>query len=139
MNLTKDQREQLRMKYRGRCAYCGTKLDRSWQADHMEPVERISKFDPLTRKLVYTGRMRYPERDVIENLQPACRRCNSDKADSSVNNWRIRLEDSHARLERNYASYYHALRFGLIVPMPPKVVFFFERPRRRILTTLYQR
>ena len=82
-----------------------------------------------------TGEVSHPDRHTIDNLWPACRRCNNDKSDDSLEGWRARLEDSHARLERNYATYYHALRFGLIRPAAPKVVFFFERPRRVLFTT----
>ncbi|WP_244260471.1 HNH endonuclease [Burkholderia gladioli] len=38
--LTKAQRERLRQKYAGRCAYCGTVLATRWHADHFDPVVR---------------------------------------------------------------------------------------------------
>jgi 5-methylcytosine-specific restriction endonuclease McrA len=133
--LSKAEREQVRMKCRGRCAYCGTVLDKNWQVDHLLPLQRISKYVPGSYRLVPTGEAHFPERHTLDNCMPSCRRCNNDKSDSSLEGWRSRLEDSHARLERNYATYYHALRFGLIRPAEPRVVFFFERPRRTLFTT----
>ena len=37
MALTKKQRVELRMKFGGRCAYCGCELpEKGWHADHVE-------------------------------------------------------------------------------------------------------
>ncbi|HHR4690493.1 TPA: HNH endonuclease, partial [Salmonella enterica] len=37
MSLTKKQRAELRMKFGGRCAYCGCVLpEKGWHADHVE-------------------------------------------------------------------------------------------------------
>ena len=41
MRLTKKQRDILRNKYGGRCAYCGCELGKTFHADHLEPVERV--------------------------------------------------------------------------------------------------
>ncbi len=36
--ISKIQRAELRMKFGGRCAYCGCKLpEKGWHADHVEP------------------------------------------------------------------------------------------------------
>ena len=92
--------------------------------------------DPLNRRtgyFVFTGVMSHPERDVPENLAPSCRPCNIHKGDLSLEEWRAHLERSCEVLTRNYATYKHAKRFGLVVEMAPVVVFFFERPRRMII------
>lgn len=87
------------------------------------------------------GTMMHPERNTRDNLVPACVSCNIHKSDSSLEQWRRLLEDSHRALTENYSTYRHAKRFGLIIETPPKVVFHFERftmpsenhkPRRRI-------
>lgn len=83
-------------------------------------------------KWVATGKMDYPERDCPENLTPACHWCNIDKGSYSLEGWRVKLQRSADVLTRNYSTYRHAKRFGLIVETAPKVVFFFERQRRRI-------
>lgn len=133
--LTKVQRAVLFAMFGGRCAYCGEKLGSRWQADHVEPIGRQSLWVSNGRGRGFfkpTGKLDYPERDHFGNLMPACALCNNDKSTHSLESWRAALEDSHARLARNYSTYKHALRFGLIKPMPAKVVFFFELPRRRI-------
>lgn len=40
MKLTKKQREKVRMKYGGLCAYSGTPLKDDWQVDHVVPIVR---------------------------------------------------------------------------------------------------
>ncbi|AZC19588.1 Phage-associated homing endonuclease [Pseudomonas sp. CMR5c] len=40
MRLKKSEREQVRLKYGGHCAYCGVLLGDRWHADHLEPVVR---------------------------------------------------------------------------------------------------
>ena len=41
MQLSKPQRDVLRMKFGGMCAYCGSELpEKGWHADHVEPVLR---------------------------------------------------------------------------------------------------
>jgi hypothetical protein len=134
--LTKAQRAQLFAMFSGRCAYCGEKLGSRWHADHVEPVGRQNCWVQGGRGqrgfFKPTGKLDYPERDHFGNLVPACHRCNIDKWAHPLESWRAALEESHARLERNYSTYRHALRFGLIKPIPAKVVFFFELPRRRI-------
>lgn len=129
-SLTKAQRSKLHGMYGGRCAYCGEVLTKTWQADHKEPVGRQGKW--VFGKYMQTGAMDWPERDCIENLVPACRPCNIHKSVYSLEEWRRILQNSGEVLTRNYATYKHAKRFGLVVELKPTVVFFFERPRRRI-------
>jgi hypothetical protein len=129
MKLSKKKREILRMKFGGKCAYCGQELVSRWQADHIEPVNRESKWvrQPNGRmKCVPTGVMGNPENDHEGNLIPACAACNNDKFNMSLRQWRKRLEDLPGVCERNHSAYRHAVRFGLIVPAPKKVVFHFE-------------
>lgn len=138
MNLSKAQREQLRSKYGGRCAYCGDELSKSWQADHVKPVQRISqlivkgagKYGKLTYKYTTTGEMHAPENDTYGNLVPACSPCNNDKGSMDLEQWRERLARAPEILVRNYSTYKHALRFGVIQVTNQPVVFYFERRRR---------
>jgi 5-methylcytosine-specific restriction endonuclease McrA len=134
--LSKQERAQLHGMFGGRCAYCGDELGKRWNADHVEPVERIYRWESGTGsrrgRYVYTGRMWYPERDHIRNLMPACTQCNNDKGSLRLEDWRARLQDLTGVLQRNYSAYRHAQRFGLVREVPTPVVFFFERPRRRI-------
>lgn len=42
MRLKKAEREQVRLKYGGHCAYGGVLLSVRWHADHREPVIRVA-------------------------------------------------------------------------------------------------
>jgi len=130
MRLSKQKREELRMKFGGKCAYCGHELNQRWQADHVAPVRRIAKYvrqPDGTTVQVRTGEMQQPENDHEGNLMPSCTACNNDKHDMSLENWRRRLEDLIGVCERNHSAYRHAFRFGLVIPNPKPVTFYFER------------
>lgn len=129
MRLTKQQRDSLRLKFDGCCAYCGEPLGERWHADHIEAVERKLEFVRTDRstRLRTTGEVHRPERDCIENLNPACAPCNIDKHAMSLESWRKKLQDSVGVLTRNQPTYRHALRFGLVQETGAVVVFHFER------------
>lgn len=125
-NMTKTEREKLRLKFGGRCAYCGCILPDRWHADHLKPVMRESKYI-RGQGFVQTGKMYAPEHDTIDNMMPSCIPCNVNKSDSSLETWRILLERQVEILQKNSAPYRHALRFGLIAETGRKVVFYFEQ------------
>lgn len=132
MNLSKTQRERIRLMYGGRCAYCGTPLLAKWHADHVKPVQRIGKWVNTGKgyKHVLTGELHRPERDNIDNFKPACVPCNIHKGDLALESWRRIITDAASSLHRNYATYRHAHRFGLIAVRVKPVRFFFETGRR---------
>lgn len=133
MRLTKAQRARLREMFGGRCAYCGCELGSRWHADHVEAVERKSIHVP-GKGFVMTGELWKPENDHIGNMMPACVPCNIDKLNSSVEEWRRKLHRGPEVLLRNYATYKHSLRFGLIEVTAKPVVFYFERTAAAIAT-----
>jgi len=117
MKLNKIQREKLKQKYDGQCAYCGDELSDKWHADHLEAV---------VRDLV-TGKPEKPENDVYENLMPACTACNHNKRSMSLESWRDLL--AHYRdvqVIRDCPQIRHLLRFGLVEFTQKPVVFYFE-------------
>lgn len=119
MRLTKSERETVRLKYAGLCAYCGKLLGERWHADHLEPIRR-----EWWNK---AGGMERPERDTLGNLMPACAPCNIDKHAMPLEDWRRKLQDAAGVLARNHATYRHAVRFGLVQETGARVVFYFER------------
>lgn len=129
MRLTKQQREQVRMRFGGRCAYCGQPLGERWHTDHVEPVERKLAFvtgpDGVTR-MRPTGEVRRPERDCIENLYPACAPCNIDKNSLSLESWRTKLQRATDVLRAHQPTYRHALRYGLVQETGARITFHFE-------------
>ncbi len=124
--LAKAEREQLRLKYQGRCAYCGVSLGAVWHADHLKAVERKLEY-VRGKELVPTGELWRPENDLLENMMPSCPPCNIDKHMMSLEDWREKLQNAPAVLARNNPTYRHAVRFGLIEVMEQPVVFFFEK------------
>lgn len=126
MRLTKKQRAALREKFSGRCAYCGAALGDRWHADHIESVQRKAEY-VRGKGFVATGDYHRPENDHIENLAPSCAPCNIDKHAMSLEHWREKLARTLEVLQRNYPTYRHALRFGMLEERPAPVVFYFER------------
>lgn len=118
MKLTEAQREELKQKFNGDCAYCGVPLGEKWHADHLEAVVR-----DLT-----TGKPEKPENDVIENLMPACSACNWNKRSMSLEAWRDLL--THYRdvqVIRDCSPIRHLIRFGLVEFSQKPIVFHFEK------------
>ena len=133
MTLSKPVRAALRMKFGGRCAYCGCELpEKGWHADHVEAVERKTAYvktpdDPRhSYKFVQTGEVWHPERDTLDNLFPSCRACNIDKHATPLELWREQMQDRVGVCRRNYSAFRHAERFGLVVEIKKPVVFWFE-------------
>lgn len=125
MKLTKAQRATLRAMFGGHCAYCGCDLGELWHADHVVPCER--KWVPVNGRAVATGEFHRPESNRIENFMPACPPCNIDKHMMSIEHWREKLARTLEVLQRNYPTYRHALRFGMLEEKPAPIVFYFER------------
>lgn len=141
MNLSKAQRAALKQKFGGRCAYCGEPLGDKWHGDHVIAVKRgghwerrkSDVFPYYTMVYVQDGTMRKPEHDSLENMYPACIPCNMSKGDQNLEHWRKKLQEGAMAARRDCPIYKHAVRFGLIVEIPRRVEFWFERytPRKR--------
>ena len=148
MKLTRPQREELRMKFGGRCAYCGCELpEKGWHADHVEPVMRewwksLPSYKEHPYKWEFSEERRCmvkvpvplakpgferPENDTIANLFPSCRACNIDKHCTPLELWRKQMQDRVAVCRRNYSAFRHAERFGLVQEIKKSIVFWFEQ------------
>lgn len=124
MRLTKEQRETLKQKYEGHCAYCGEVLGDRWDADHFIAVRR--NWVVKNGKNVYTD-CENPENDTIENMMPSCKPCNNDKSSLSIEAWREMIKNKIVCLNRDNATYQKAKRYGLVVETDIDVVFYFEK------------
>lgn len=124
--LTTKERALLRTKFEGCCAYCGQELPARWHADHFKPILRHSVWRK-GKGFVPTGKLSYPEHDILDNYMPSCAPCNLDKGSSLLEQWRERLSNVLDVLTRNYPTYGHAKRFGLIQETPHPIVFHFEK------------
>lgn len=128
MRLTKAQRSALREMFGGRCAYCGHPLpEKGWNADHVDPVQRIPRLNRDTGKWVYAGEMARPELDTIDNMMPACAPCNNYKHGFTLEQFRSNLEHLPDLMARDHAAWRNASRFGMVAVVRPKIVFHFER------------
>lgn len=122
MKLTKTQRKELKQKYDGRCAYCGSVLGDKWHADHFEAIRRNGD-----------GTCLNPEHDVIENFMPACTACNWNKRSMSLEAWRDLL--AHYRdvqVIRDCSQIRHLIRFGLVEFNQKPIVFHFEKQEQSL-------
>lgn len=133
MKLTPKQRAILRMKFDGKCAYCGCELpEKGWHADHVEPILRISTQDMNAAekglwKLKNTGESYRPHLDNLENIFPACQPCNLLKSTYSVEMFRKQISLQVERGRKSSMNFRTAERFGLIKTTDIPVVFWFER------------
>ena len=126
MRLSKAQREQVRQKFGGRCAYCGCELPERWHADHLEPIVRdlIVQGNRLTSD---PTRCMHPERHAIGNLMPSCPPCNISKGSYALEYWRTWIAGHINSLNNYHPIYRLAKTYGLVVETGKPVVFYFER------------
>lgn len=107
-SIPKATRRKVYERYNGRCAYCGEEmLYTEMQVDHLVPLSSYGT-------------------DDLNNLMPACRRCNHYKRANSLEGWRKMLEEIPQKLERDSYIYRVAIDYRLVEPKPHKVVFYFE-------------
>lgn len=131
MKLTKQQRDTLKYKFGGYCSYCGVVLGEHWQADHLIAIRRnwenyiTADGEKATR---FTDAIN-PEYDTLENLMPACTRCNKDKASIPLELWREMLENKIKLLNQD-SRYKFAKSFGMVIETAQPVVFWFEKWQR---------
>lgn len=122
----KRQREVLRQKYDGRCAYCGACLSGGMHADHLAPVIRLST-DPWGRPLpAAERRLIRPERNVVSNMMPSCKPCNLHKGGYSLEGWRDIIQRSAAIVRKQTSTFRAGERFGVIAVSEQPVRFYFE-------------
>jgi hypothetical protein len=107
--LSKAERQAVYEKCGGHCAYCGKEITVSeMQADHFVSLRRGGS-------------------DEINNMLPACRSCNHYKDTLTLEGLRDSIQKWPAVLERDSVTYRNAVRFGMIVPNPHPVQFYFEK------------
>lgn len=111
--LSKDERRNILRKTDGHCAYCGCKLKyNEMQIDHIVPIHAGGE-------------------DNEYNMLPACKSCNHYKGGSSLETFRKFVEKMPDTLKRDSVTYRNSVRFGLVVPKPRKVIFYYEKMKNR--------
>ena len=123
---SKKQRDELRAKFGGKCAYCGNALDKM-HADHLEPCIRVTR-DCMGRALPASEcYMVKPERNTVANMMPACAACNLHKGGYSLEGWRDILQRSAQIVGKQTSTFRAGERFGIIAVSEAPIVFYFER------------
>lgn len=122
-HISKSTRLKVYEKYNGHCAYCGCELAlKEMQVDHLLPIERFQK--SYQKKGV--------DIDTILYYMPACKSCNHYKSDSTLDDFRKRLEKQVDVLMRDNATFRIAVRYGSVIPNPKPIIFYFEKIERNI-------
>lgn len=116
--LTRTERAVVYAKYGGHCAYCGEKITQTqMQVDHLIPMELYEAYAAIGQDL-----------DTMDNYMPACRSCNHYKSSMTLEKFRAAIERFPAVLARDSVTYRNAVRFGVVLPNPQPVKFYFEQP-----------
>ncbi len=139
MRISKKDREAIKNKFGGRCAYSGTVLGDDWQVDHIEPLIRCS----------FTKVALFPDAHTLENMVPCQREINNYKVATSLKafrNWL--LGELHLRLkklpknpitEKSKKHKENLLRiadlFGITPEKPFDRIFYFEKHENQDATT----
>ncbi len=107
--LSKAERIEVYNKTFGHCSYCGCVMElKEMQADHFKPL--------------YNG-----GEDILDNLIPSCRSCNHYKSTCDLETFRKSIERFPEVLLRDSVTYKNAVRYGLVIPKPAPIIFFFEK------------
>ncbi len=116
-------------KYKGRCSYCGTKIEyKAMQIDHLFPKRFSHHFkNPESRKYF---NLKGDHIDSIENLMPSCRRCNHYKRALILEEFRKLLLTLHERIKSQYINKV-AIDYGIIFINSWDGVFYFEKTSKR--------
>ena len=125
MKITKADRELVRLKFGGRCAYCGCDLPARWHVDHLEPVERKTQY-VRGKGFRATGEMWRPENHRLDNLMPSCPSCNISKHSFSLESWRMLLAKHLDSLNSYHKIYRLVKTYGLVKETGKAIVFYFE-------------
>ena len=126
----KRQRDALRQKFDGRCAYCGCEL-KDMHADHLQPVVRLNTVPWGKRIPAAECSLLKPERNVVGNMMPACKPCNLHKGGYSLEGWRNIIQRSAEIVSKQTSTFRAGERFGVITVSDAPVTFYFERQASR--------
>lgn len=140
MYISKKLREEVRLKYNGKCAYTGKPLGDDWQVDHINSKARHMYFMPLD--IGTTEEYKAYEKSVnrVDNLLPALRIVNHYKRAKDLEGFREYMLTFHKRLaklpkktlvpeteRRKKYMQQVADAFGVSVDKPFDGVFHFEK------------
>lgn len=91
MYISKKNRELIKNKFGGKCAYTGTELMPDWQIDHIKPIRR---------NWWLSNSAMFAENHKIENCIPAQRIVNHYKHSFNLEEFRSFMENFHTRISK---------------------------------------
>lgn len=125
--MTKSEKRQLiKEKFDCKCAYCGTDLDAKFHVDHIIPRHHAENGYFEKSKPAFLSHLSKEDVNHIDNLFPACQKCNNYKKTFNLETFRNELGQITRRLKQYENTYNHALRYGLVVETQKEVTFYFE-------------
>lgn len=131
--MNKHIREIVYKKFKGCCSYCGDKIVyRNMQVDHMIPQSNY-KYDTANERIKdiripnFLKHLTEGDVDHIDNLYPACRKCNKFKDNFTLEIFRRELSLQLERAFKTSSNYRRALRFNQVIESPKPIVFHFEK------------
>lgn len=109
--IPKKIKDKVKMRFGGRCGYCGLFPEKTIYIDHIHPV----------------ADRRFPG-DINDesNLMPACFQCNSFKGTFTVAQFRYEIAQQITRAFKYSVNFRMAVRHKQIKLTPKRVVFYFE-------------
>lgn len=127
MAITKKQRREVWNKSNGFCWYCGCDLTgKGWHVDHIKPIRRYNDIYINEKGVKNFNTCENPHLDTLENMVPACRKCNLFKGVFSVEQFRNEIRYQVDRARDYSVNFRNAERFGLIEVIDKPVIFWFE-------------
>ena len=126
--MNKKTRDLVKRKYNNKCAYCGCDLQKGWHVDHIEPA-----FHNWSDRDIELHLKKPRGKNVIENYNPACPRCNRWKGTWSIEQFRNEISLQLERLERDSAAFRMARDYGLIKTNEIEVKFYYELRSNHII------
>jgi len=91
-------RQKIKSKYGGLCAYSGKPLDEKWQVDHIVPVSSIYWSQPMETRKEFG--INAPHKNHIDNLVPCISIINHYKRYFDLEGFRKYLLGFHLRLKK---------------------------------------
>jgi 5-methylcytosine-specific restriction endonuclease McrA len=124
--MKKTDRELIFNKYDGKCAYCGCELTKGWHADHIKPIVRDFIYQINKQRFETNGICRNPENENLQNYNPSCPSCNTQKNSYTLEQFRENIKQFVNSLNQYSTQYKFAKKYGLVSETNIEVKFHFE-------------
>jgi len=124
----KINRNQVYVKYKGHCAYCGEEINiKDMQVDHIIPKRNFeTSIKNNFRIPSFLKHLTLDDMNHIDNLNPTCRVCNNWKGSHYLELFRSEISEQVKRLNERSSNYRMAKKYGQLKETIKPIVFYFE-------------